>query len=111
MWHKLSNMQMIRFLIYAALLTFLVGLAYFGWRYFFDPRGISLAPAHICTSNETDTELVFSVEAIPGAKITALLGKGERVCAASPISDPAGLVMAGESEDMLLCRIRVTKPD
>jgi len=94
------------FLYFAAILASGI-VAYFAWRYFFDPAGISIARGEICTSNETSEELVFSVEAIPGAKIIALLDNGQSLCAPSPIGRPRGIILVGETEEKLACRHEV----
>ena len=94
------------------LLAMLLGLGiggYFGWRYFFDPKGIYIADGEICTSNETDRTLIFSVESKPGSKVIALVEPSQQVCAPSSVAKPSGEIRAGEDEDELDCVYVVEK--
>lgn len=92
-------------------ITTLIPVAWYGYRYLFDPAGLSLAKGAICTTNESEHELVFSVESIPGSKMIAFLAKGENLCAPSSTPAPRGIIKAGEDEDHLNCVAEVSGPD
>lgn len=89
----------------------LIPVAWYGYRYLFDPAGLSLEKGAICTTNESGQELVFSVESIPGSKMIAFLAKGENLCAPSSTSVPRGIIKAGEDEDHLNCVVEVSNPE
>ena len=104
-------MKIFRFVVIKFLIFALVVAGWYGLRYLFDPRGISLEKGAICTTNESEDELVFSVESLPGSKIIAFLAKGERLCAPSSFPNPRGIIMVGEDEDHLKCVVRVTNAE
>ncbi|MBL4891274.1 MAG: hypothetical protein JKX91_05520 [Rhizobiaceae bacterium] len=104
-------MKIFKFVVVTLLIFALVIVGWYGLRYFFDPGGISLEKGAICTTNESEDELVFSVESIPGSKIIAFLAKGEKLCAPSSTPNPHGIIKAGEDEDHLECVVRVATPE
>ncbi len=74
-------------------------IAYFGYRYFLDPKGIDVSSSNICIQNESNQMLVFTAEANSGAQMVAVLGRGEELCAPSPVVNDFGTVAVFESED------------
>ena len=86
---------------YAAVLMIVIAVAYAGYRYFLDPRGIDISSSNICIQNESDQMLVFSAEAKSGAQMIAMLGNGEILCAPSPVANDTGTVGVFETEDSI----------
>jgi len=111
MWQIEIIMKISRIIIIILLAAIALPVIWYGGRYLFDPAGLSFEKGAICTTNETDNELVFSVESIPGSKMIALLAKGENICAPSSTSNPTGEIKVGEDEDHLACVIQVDKPE
>lgn len=104
-------MKFFKFFLILVVALVLIAAVWYGLRYLFDPQGLSLEKGAICTTNESEDELVFSVESIPGSKMIAFLAKGESLCAPSSVSQPKGVIRAGEDEDRLKCVAEVANPD